>query len=83
VASVRVLSAYRLAVSFVDGTRGEAELGPLILSEGAGVFEQLRDPEVFAQAFVDDGAVAWPNGLDLAPDAMYDVIRDGGVFTPE
>jgi len=36
------------------------------------VFEPLRDPAIFAQAFVDDfGAVAWPNGADLAPDALY------------
>jgi hypothetical protein len=24
------------------------------------------------------GAVVWPNGEDLAPDAMYDAIRASG-----
>jgi hypothetical protein len=24
------------------------------------------------------GAVQWPNGADLAPDAMYDAIRERG-----
>lgn len=32
-------------------------------------------------AFIEDEAVTWPSGLDLAPDAMYDVIRSGAVFT--
>ena len=74
---------YQLAVEFVDGTAGEANLQPMIFADTAGVFEALRDPKLFAQAFIDYGAVTWPNGLDLAPDAMYDVIRAGGVFTPE
>jgi hypothetical protein len=80
---VRVRPDYRLTVEFVDGTVGDANLEPMIFAESAGVFEALRDPQLFAQAFVDYGAVTWPNGLDLAPDAMYDVIRNGGVFTPE
>jgi hypothetical protein len=26
---------------------------------------------LFAQVFIDYGAVAWPGEIDLAPDAMY------------
>jgi hypothetical protein len=43
------------------------------------IFEALRDPAVFAQARVVLGAVQWPNGADLAPDAMYDAIQKTGV----
>jgi hypothetical protein len=42
------------------------------------VFEPLREPVVFMQAQVVLGAVQWPNGADLAPDAMYDAIREHG-----
>jgi len=44
------------------------------------VFEPLRDAAVFAQVQVVLGAVQWPNGADLAPDAMYDAIREHGVW---
>ena len=44
------------------------------------VFEPLRDPVIFVQAQVVLGAVQWPNGADLAPDAMYDAIRERGVW---
>jgi hypothetical protein len=44
------------------------------------IFEQLRDPVMFARAQVVLGAVQWPNGADLAPDAMYDAIREHGVW---
>ena len=33
-------------------------------------WEQL-DENFFKQVFIDDGAVAWPGDIDLAPDAMY------------
>lgn len=29
----------------------------------------------------EDDPVTWPSGLDLALDAMYDVVRSGAVFT--
>ncbi len=51
-------------------------------AEVAGtVFEPLREPLFFEQARVVLGAVAWPNGADLAPDAMYDAIRARGTWT--
>jgi Protein of unknown function (DUF2442) len=46
----------------------------------AQVFEALRDPAVFAEARVVMGAVQWPIGADLAPDAMYDAIRESGIW---
>jgi hypothetical protein len=44
------------------------------------IFEPLRNPAVFAQARVVLGAIQWPNGSDLAPDAMYDAIREYSVW---
>ena len=35
------------------------------------------------KARIEMGAVQWPNGADLAPDAMYDAIRQSGVWTLE
>jgi len=50
---------------------------------GGTVFEPLRDPAIFARADIVLGAVQWPNGADLAPDAMYDAIRERGVWVLE
>lgn len=47
------------------------------------VFEPLREPAGFAKVGIVMGAVAWPGGADLAPDAMYDAIRERGVWTLE
>jgi Protein of unknown function (DUF2442) len=47
------------------------------------VFEPLRDPAEFAKVGIVMGAVQWPGGVDLAPDAMYDAIRERGIWTLE
>jgi hypothetical protein len=64
---------YTLEVRFSDGTSGVVALEDRLFGP---VFEPLRDPAFFAQAGVDEfGAVCWPNGADLAPDALYDEIK--------
>lgn len=78
VVDVRVLPAHRLFVRFADGTEGEVDVAPFVFARNAGVFERLRDPAEFAQAFVNDGVVTWPGELDLAPDAMYEDIKATG-----
>ena len=78
VTEVSALPDYRLHVRFLDGTEGEVDMAALLSRPDAGVFAPLRDPVRFAQFWVELGAVAWPGELDLAPDAMYDAIRQTG-----
>jgi uncharacterized protein DUF2442 len=73
VVSVRPLDLYRLDVAFDDGVQGVVSLKDRLFGP---VFEPLRDRALFLQVFVDEfGAVGWPNGADLAPDALYQQIR--------
>ena len=61
-----------LFVRFEDGTEGEVDLTDFIRGP---MFEPLRDPAFFAQVRVaDHGVPEWPNGLDLAPDALHEII---------
>ena len=82
VTSVTALPDARLRVTFVDGTTGEVHMESLLNDPkiDGTVFESMRDPVVFVQVQVVLGAVQWPNGADLAPDAMYDAIRERGVW---
>jgi hypothetical protein len=68
VIDVTVLPEHRLSVTFSDGVHGTV----IWTASGfTGVFEPLRDADYFRMASIDHGAVAWPNGADLAPDAMH------------
>ncbi len=75
VKSVMPLEGYSLDVTFTDGTRGTLCLAGRLFGP---VFEPLKDPALFAEAKIDEfGAVCWPNGADLAPDAMWEQVRSG------
>ena len=78
VSVVEALTEFRLRVVFVDGLTGAVDLSRLIHSPQAGVFGALKDPVLFAKVALEYGAVTWPGGLDLAPDAMYLAIQEHG-----
>jgi len=71
VTSLNVLPGYRLDVSFADGLNGILDMSN---DRFHGVLAALADEGYFALASIKDGVVVWPNGIDIAPDAMYDEI---------
>lgn len=78
VTKVSPLSGFRLRIAFEDGVAGEIEILPRLKGP---VFEPLRDEAVFRQVGIDEfGAVCWPNGPDLAPDAIYSRITGKPIF---
>lgn len=78
--ALNVLPQWQLAVTFNDGLNGIVDVSALVNGEDAGVFEALRDSAFFAQTYLECGAVAWPNGADLAPDTMYREIKRSGMW---
>jgi len=75
----KVLLKYKIEISFADGTSGIADLAPR-LSQGplGDGFDALCDEKVFSKVYLEHGALTWPGGVDLAPDAMYQRIRASG-----
>jgi hypothetical protein len=69
VTDVAVVGDHRLRLTFKDGTVGDVAFDE---REWRGVFEPLADPNVFAQVCVEMGTIAWPNGLDMAPEPLYE-----------
>jgi len=65
-----------LRLRFSDGLCGEVD----VLARMRGpIFERARTVEGFAEVMVDreTGTVCWPDGADLAPDALYERVRTG------
>ncbi|HEY7802852.1 MAG TPA: DUF2442 domain-containing protein [Orrella sp.] len=73
VKNVETKPDHTLSVTFEDGTTGEVNLSDRLFGP---MFEPLKDPAYFAQASIDAfGVICWPNGADLAPDALYDKLK--------
>jgi hypothetical protein len=60
---------YRIHVTFNDDSEKTIDF-----REGlkGPVFEPLKAPNRFRKFFLDGGTVAWPNGADIAPEALYE-----------
>lgn len=61
----------RVCLTYTDGFRGEVDLA-FLFEEPKGkplVCEILRG-NLFGKCFVESGALAWPNGFELCPDAL-------------
>ncbi len=70
ITAVEALDNHTLFVRFDDGVSGRVSIAASLFGP---VFEPLQDPHFFRQVSVDEfGAVCWPNGADLAPDALYE-----------
>ena len=65
----------RMHVRFVDGVEGDVRFGPDFFR---GVFADLLDARLFAEACLEMGAVTWPGERDLAPDRMHTDIGAHG-----
>jgi hypothetical protein len=70
-----VLEHGRFRVKFADGLEGTVSFAPTAYR---GVFAKLQSPEEFNRLYVNGYFVAWPDEIDLAPDAMYDHIKSEG-----
>jgi len=67
---VRVLPRenYQLEIEFNNGEVRLFDVRPYL---DKGIFTQLRDPQLFARAYVAFDTVCWPNDLDIAPETLY------------
>lgn len=81
VKALSVLPDYRLAVTFQDGSSGTVDLSGVTTAEQAGIFAELADLQVFQQASLEVGVVTWPNGADLDPAWMYEMLGDGKTWS--
>ena len=71
ITGVEVVADHTLRLTFADGTVGDVDFAD---HDWRGVLKPLRDPAFFAEVRVDpdSGTVAWPNGVDLAPEPLYE-----------
>ena len=66
-------------LTFSDGSHGLWSAADIIARRTV-LTEPLSDPAYFARAFIEAGALAWPNGLEFAPWTLQAALRDAGLL---
>ena len=70
---VKPIGGLRLWFRFAGGEEGEVDLTSY-LSYGP-VFRPLADEEFFRKVTTEGGTVSWPNGADIAPERLYEMVQ--------
>jgi len=83
ISSCKPISGLRLSLSYSDDTYGVWDASPLLTSKDTPLTISLREPQAFARAFIDNGALAWPNGLELAPWTLHQEMDAAGLLSKE
>ena len=74
--AISILPDYRIAVTFQDNRSGIVDFSAVTKAKDAGAFSQIADPGYFEQVRLELGVVTWPNGADIDPARMHDMLRD-------
>lgn len=68
-----------LSLAFSDGSHATWSATELIARDTV-MTRPLADPAYFARAFLEAGALAWPNGLELSGPGLYRRLADSGAL---
>ena len=66
---------HRIRVTFNDNSERTIDFRHWL---DGPVFEPLKDADYFRRFFLDGGAIAWPNGADIAPETLYEYQESRG-----
>lgn len=74
--------AAELDLEFSDGSIGRWSAADLIARDTV-LTRPLGEPGYFARAFIEAGALAWPNGLELSSTSLHRRLQEAGRLTRE
>jgi hypothetical protein len=69
----------QLDLTFSDGTTARWSAADLI-ARATVLTMPLSDPAYFARAFIEAGALAWPNGLEFSAMALHRRLDEAGAL---
>jgi Mg/Co/Ni transporter MgtE len=67
--------SYRIYVEFNNGTKGIIDLKKIIENDHREIIRELLDMRIFTTVKVNLNTLCWDNGVDFAPDYLYEQIK--------
>jgi hypothetical protein len=80
--SIRPAGACTLDLAFSDGAAARWSADALI-ERDTELTRPLADPAYFRRAFIEAGALCWPNGLELSAPALHRKLDEAGKLSKD
>jgi DNA-binding transcriptional regulator GbsR (MarR family) len=77
------LDHYRIELSFNDGIRTVVDLKSKVFNDRRKVFKALKDVSYFKNFTKNRWTIEWDNGVDLAPEFLYNLAMEQNQKTVE
>jgi hypothetical protein len=74
---IRVAEDRALDLTFSDGSSGRW-WGDSVIVRDTILTRPLEDPAYFRRAFIEAGALAWPNGLEFSARSLHEKLDAAG-----
>jgi len=75
--AIRLAVDAQLDLTFSDGATARWS-ATSIIARDTELTRPLADPAYFARAFIEAGALAWPNGLELSAQSLHRRLDEAG-----
>jgi len=73
--SFQFLENNTLYLEFSDGSKGVFDLPAYLTKNHGALLEPLKDESYLKRAFLDAGALAWPNGLEISSPRIHELTQ--------
>ena len=73
--SFQLLENNQLFLEFSDSSKGVFDLPAYLENKQGTLLEPLKDAGYLKRVFLDAGALAWPNGLEISPARIYELTQ--------
>jgi hypothetical protein len=73
VKKAKYIDSFKVWIKFNDDIEGIVDLESTITNDHRDIFRRLQDQRHFKKFKVDADTLVWENGLDLAPEYLYEL----------
>ncbi|MCL1929031.1 MAG: DUF2442 domain-containing protein [Treponema sp.] len=67
---------YNVFIEFNDGTTGTIDFKEKLTTDHREIIKDLLDIKIFKTVKVDLDTLCWDNGVDFAPEYLYEIINE-------
>ena len=79
ISKAKQVGDYQIELVFNNKKKGVVDLKNTIFTDHRDIFKELKDLNKFKKFKIEFDTLSWKNGLDLAPEFLYDLLKNDKV----